>query len=146
MKKLLAGISLLGFAALASAQSITFEQTTLDYGTIKKGSDGNRTFVVKNTGDKPLIIEKVKPSCGCTTPEWSKEPILPGKTGKIAVHYNTNLVNPFQKLIEVYSNDPKNSRSVIYIKGTVVDDGTKAVEMKAKPAVAAEKLSKKAVK
>ena len=119
MKKIFAGLLIMGTAAFASAQTITFNETTLDYGTVKTNADGNRMFVVKNTGDKPLIISKVQPQCGCTTPEWSTDPIMPGKTGKIKVHYNTALNGPFQKLIEVYSNDPANGRSVIFIKGTV---------------------------
>lgn len=119
MKKIFAGIALMGTFAIASAQTITFKETTIDYGTIKTNADGNKVFTVKNTGDKPLIISKVQPQCGCTTPEWSQEPIMPGKTGKIKVHYNTALTGNFQKLIEVYSNDPANSRSVIFIKGNV---------------------------
>lgn len=119
MKKLFAGMLMLGTVALASAQTITFDKTTIEYGTVKFGSDGHRFFTVKNTGDKPLIISKVQASCGCTTPEWSQEPILPGKSSQIKVGYNTELVGDFQKLIEVYSNDPKNGRSVVFIKGKV---------------------------
>lgn len=130
MKKLLAGFAILGTVAFASAQTISFDNTVLDYGTIKPGSDGNRVFVVKNTGDKPLIISNVKPSCGCTTPDWSKEPILPGKTGQIKVHYNTT-PGPFQKMIEVFTNDPVNSRSVIHIKGNVDTNAADAVAVKA---------------
>ncbi len=119
MKKVLAGMFMLGTVAFASAQTITFDNTTVDYGKIKPAADGNRVFTVKNVGDKPLIISRVQPSCGCTSPEFSQDPILPGKTGKIKIHYDTNRVGEFQKLIEVYSNDPVNSRSVIYIKGNV---------------------------
>ncbi len=119
MKKLFAGMLLLGTVAFASAQTITFNTVNLDYGTVKPNSDGNRTFIVKNTGDKPLVISRVQPSCGCTTPDWSKEPIMPGKTGEIKVHYNTGGLGEFQKSIDVYSNDPVNGRSVIFIKGKV---------------------------
>lgn len=119
MKKLIAGIALFGTFALASAQTITFDRTTYDYGTIKPSSDGTRFFTVKNTGDKPLVISNVKPSCGCTTPEFSTDPIMPGKSAKIKVGYNTALNGGFNKMIEVFSNDPVNSRSVIYIKGNV---------------------------
>ena len=104
MKKLFAGFALLGTIAFASAQTITFDQTTLDYGTVKPGADGHRVFTIKNTGDKPLIISNVQPSCGCTTPEWSKEPIMPGKTGAIKVHYDTNRQGNFLKIIEVFSH------------------------------------------
>ena len=122
MKNILAGLLLTASFAMASAQTISFNETTHDYGTIAKGADGNTFFTVTNAGDKPLIISKVQPSCGCTTPEWSQDPIMPGKSAKIKVGYNTQLVNPFQKLIEVYSNDPKNSRSVLYIKGVITPD------------------------
>ncbi|MFZ4930041.1 MULTISPECIES: DUF1573 domain-containing protein [unclassified Chryseobacterium] len=119
MKKLIAGIALFGTFALASAQTITFDKTTFDYGTIKPSSDGTRFFTVTNSGDKPLIISNVKPSCGCTTPEFSQDPIMPGKSAKIKVGYNTSIPGGFNKMIEVFSNDPANSRSVIYIKGNV---------------------------
>lgn len=119
MKKLFAAFAIVGFAAVASAQTISFDKTTYEYGTVKTGSDGHRFFTVKNTGDKPLILSDVKASCGCTTPEWSKDPIMPGKTAQIKVGYNTAINGPFQKLIEVFSNDPVNSRSVLNIKGTV---------------------------
>jgi len=121
MKKILAGLFMTGALAFASAQTISFDKTTFDYGNVKAGADGHRFFTVKNTGDKPLIISEVKPSCGCTTPEWSKDPILPGKTAQIKVGYNTGIKGAFNKLIEVYSNDPANNRSVLYIKGTVED-------------------------
>ena len=119
MKKFFAGFALLGTIAFASAQTITFDKTTWDYGTVKTGAEGHRIFTVKNTGDKPLIISNVKASCGCTTPEWSQEPIMPGKSAQIKVGYNTAINGDFQKMIEVFSNDPANSRSVIYIKGKV---------------------------
>lgn len=128
MKKIFAGLFILGFGTLATAQTITFDTTTLDYGTITKGSDGNREFIVTNTGNKPLIISKVQPGCGCTTPNWTKEPIAPGKSGKIKVHYDTGLVNPFRKIIEVYSNDPNNSRAVVYIQGNIVDKATSTTQ------------------
>ncbi len=119
MKKLFAGMFVLGSFALATAQTISFDKTTIEYGTVKKGSEGHRFFTVKNTGDKPLVISRVQASCGCTTPEWSQDPILPGKSAQIKVGYNTELVGDFQKLIEVYSNDPKNGRAVLHIKGKV---------------------------
>lgn len=133
MKKTLLGmVAVLGFG-LASAQSISFDKTVFDYGKIETGSDGHRYFTVKNTGDKPLILSEVKPSCGCTTPEWSKDPILPGKTAQIKVGYNTNSPGAFSKIIEVFSNDPNNSRTVLTIKGEVAGNGA-ATTMTAQPA------------
>lgn len=133
MKKLFAGLFLTASFAFISAQTISFDKTTYDYGTVKTGADGHRFFTVKNTGDKPLIISKVQASCGCTTPEWSQDPIMPGKTAQLKVGYNTTIAGPFTKIIEVYSNDPENSRSVITIKGTV--DANAAVQAVTAPAV-----------
>jgi len=110
---------------LVSAQKISFDKTTIDYGKIGKYSDGERVFVVTNKGDKPLIITSIKASCGCTTPKWDKKPILPGKTAKIEVGYDTKIQGEFKKLIEVYSNDPENQRSVIWITGVVKDSSEK---------------------
>lgn len=154
MKKIFAGLFLTASFAFASAQTISFDKTTFDYGTVKVGADGHRVFTVKNTGDKPLIISKVQASCGCTTPEWSQDPIMPGKTAQIKVGYNTTIVGPFTKIIEVYSNDTENSRSVINIKGNV-DGAANTATMEAKPMMTAKaetiapapvKSSKKAAK
>ena len=135
MKKILTGLFLTGTLVFAAAQTISFDKTTFDYGTVKSGADGHRFFVVKNTGDKPLIISKVQASCGCTTPEWSQDPIMPGKTAQIKVGYNTTIVGPFTKIIEVYSNDAANNRSTINIKGVIeaptATAAVPATEMKA---------------
>ncbi|KXH85514.1 DUF1573 domain-containing protein [Chryseobacterium kwangjuense] len=146
MKKLIAGIALFGTFALASAQTITFDKTTYDYGVIKPSADGTRFFTVTNTGDKPLILSNVKPSCGCTTPEFSQDPIMPGKSAKIKVGYNTTLNGPFNKMIEVFSNDPANSRSVIYIKGNVDANAPEPKPLTPEEQKAAAKAEKKAAK
>lgn len=146
MKTLFAGIALFGTIALASAQTITFDKTTYEYGAIKPNSDGTRFFNVTNTGDKPLIISNVKPACGCTTPEFSQDPILPGKSAKIKVGYNTAGVGPFNKMIEVFSNDPVNSRSIIYIKGDVNANAPEPKVLTPAEQKAAAKAEKKAAK
>ena len=75
---------------MASAQKkavISAETTSFDFGTIKE-ADGkvSHTFEVSNTGDMPLVITRVIASCGCTTPEWPKEPIAPGKKARSRLH------------------------------------------------------------
>ena len=75
---------------LASAQKkavISAEEVSYNFGAIKE-SDGkvSHTFVVSNTGDMPLVITRVIASCGCTTPEWPKEPVAPGKNAEIKVY------------------------------------------------------------
>jgi hypothetical protein len=97
---------------------IKFEKTVHDYGTIAKGSDGTCEFVFTNEGKTPLILNNVAASCGCTVPEWTREPVQPGKTGTIKVKYNTAIVSAFAKTITVSSN-AKNSPVMLTIKGTV---------------------------
>jgi hypothetical protein len=99
-------VGLLGFGLTAqeTEAKIEFKTETIDYGVIEKGSDGIRVFEFTNTGNAPLIISKVSSSCGCTIPNWSKDPVLPGKTGEIQVKYDTNRVNPIRKAITVISN------------------------------------------
>lgn len=106
----------------ANAAIITFENTVHDYGTIKKGSDGNCIFKFKNTGNEPLVLTNVTTSCGCTIAAWPKEPILPEKTGEIKVNYTkTNTVGTISKQITVTSN-ASNGTIVLSIKGSVIED------------------------
>ncbi len=96
-------------------------EETHDFGTIKEGPVAEYVFEFKNTGKEPLIIQSASASCGCTTPEWPKEPILPGKKGKITVHYNTQgRPGPFTKTVFITSNAVSDKeRYELYIKGTV---------------------------
>jgi hypothetical protein len=99
--------------------SIVFEKTVHDYGTIVQGSDGNCEFKFTNKGKGPLILNDVKTSCGCTVPEWPNAPIPPEKTGVIKVKYDTNRLGVFSKTITVSSN-AKNSLVTITIKGNII--------------------------
>ncbi|HPD95092.1 MAG: DUF1573 domain-containing protein [Bacteroidales bacterium] len=99
---------------------ITFKSTLYDYGTLKE-DDGvaYHDFTFTNTGNSPLIIQRVTSSCGCTTPDWPKEPIAPGKTSEIKVGYNPHgRPGPFTKTITVFSNSETPSL-VLQIKGNV---------------------------
>ena len=98
--------------------SIKFEKIVHDYGTIAQGADGNSEFKFTNKGKSPLILSNVKASCGCTVPEWPKEPIAPGQTGSIKVKYNTATVGAFNKSITVNSN-ALNNTVMLQIKGNV---------------------------
>ena len=92
-----------------------------DFGDIKE-ADGPVTnvFKIKNEGETPLVITKVVASCGCTTPNWTKEPIASGSTGEIKVTYDpTNRPGQFTKTISVYSNG-KTGSYVLSIKGQVI--------------------------
>tara|TARA_X000000950_G_C13827948_1_gene624834 strand:+ start:31 stop:435 length:405 start_codon:yes stop_codon:yes gene_type:complete len=101
-----------------SAQEFKFEKEMINYGKINKGSNGERTFVFTNVGDKPLIIKDIKSSCGCTVPKKPEAPIMPGKKGEIKVSYDTRRVGGFSKSITIFSN-AKNPRKIIRIKGSV---------------------------
>ena len=98
---------------------ISFNEIEHNYGTIQKGGDGNCEFVFTNNGNEPLILSNVRASCGCTVPTWTKEPIMPGKTGTIKVRYNTNNVGGLTKTITVTSNAVNDPRLVLKIKGKV---------------------------
>jgi hypothetical protein len=90
-----------------------------DFGTIEEGTQASFTFDIKNVGDQPLIINNVQPSCGCTTPEWTKEPIAPGSTGKIMATFNSQgRPGAFSKAVTVMNNTSEPTR-VLTIKGFV---------------------------
>ena len=99
---------------------ITFVKTTHDFGKVNE-EIGKATYVYEftNTGDAPVIISNVAVTCGCTVPEWSKEPILPGKKGSVTVSYSTiGRPGPFVKTATVMNNgDP--SSVALQIKGEV---------------------------
>lgn len=66
-----------------------WSETEWDFGTINEGDIVEHTYSFKNTGEAPLIIESAKPSCGCTVPDWTKEPIPVGGTGEIQVKFDS---------------------------------------------------------
>ena len=98
---------------------IDFDTEVIDYGTVIQNSDGERVFKFTNTGDAPLIISKVKTSCGCTVPTYSKEPILPGAQGQLDIKYDTKRLGAFTKTITVTSNAKEGSKK-LKIKGNIV--------------------------
>ena len=104
-----------------NAPDIKFSKLVHDYGTVQKEGDGNCEFEFSNTGKEPLVLSDCRSSCGCTVPQWNREPILPGKKGTIKVHYDTKRVGPINKTITVLSN-AKTSSVVLRIQGNVVDN------------------------
>ena len=121
MKKFLGILALvLGFAFQSNAQgAIKFKSEKHDFGKIVEGTQAAYSFEFTNTGKAPVVISNVQPSCGCTTPVWPKEPILPGQEGKILVTYNTaGRPGTFNKSITITSNADEPSK-IITIRGTV---------------------------
>lgn len=119
MKRILGFLAIILFTTASYAQSgakMELKSDTVDYGTTSKDTDnGLRAFEFTNTGDAPLIIKDVKSSCGCTVPSWPKEPIAPGKSGKIEVKYNMN-PGPIRKTITVQSNAVNHPDGVVALK------------------------------
>lgn len=129
MKKLalMALVAFIGFTVQAQEAKISFNEDTVDYGTIEKNSDGMRVFTFTNTGDAPLIISDVKSSCGCTVPKKPEGPIAPGASSTIEVKYDTNRVGPIRKTITVYSN-ANEPMVALKIKGEVLKDDASVLE------------------
>lgn len=96
-----------------------FEEEVIDYGSIAQNGDGVRTFKFTNRGRAPIVISKVKTTCGCTVPTYPKKAILPGETGTIDIKYATNRVGTFSKSITVISN-ADNGQKKLRIKGNVI--------------------------
>lgn len=97
---------------------MTFETKVMDYGEIEKGADPLRKFTFVNDGTEPLVIKSAKGSCGCTVPDWPKEPILPGEESSIDVRYDTNRIGQFSKSVTLTTN-MGDEKIVLTIKGKV---------------------------
>lgn len=104
---------------------IEFESFEHDFGSIPYKGDGTYAFVFKSKGEEPLVLKNVKPSCGCTIPEWPRDPVKKGEKGTIKVSYNTRITGSFSKSVSVYSNASE-APIVLVIKGKV-EEGTKEV-------------------
>jgi hypothetical protein len=82
-----------------------FEESEFDFGDLRQGEKAEHNFVFKNTGNQPLIIENVLSTCGCTAPEWPKDPVLPGKEGSIKVVFDSSgKIGRQNKIITIRSN------------------------------------------
>ena len=108
-----------------TVDNMAFVNDAHDFGTIPEGPAAAYEFKFKNTGKEPIIIQSVHASCGCTTPSYSKDPVLPGKEGIVKASYNTQgRPAPFTKTITVVSNA---GTKVLTIKGTVEKAPTTSV-------------------
>jgi len=96
-------------AQVSLNKAMNFKYTEHDFGDItENGGEVVYKFEFTNNGSAPIIINNVQAACGCTTPEWSNQPILPGQTGYITAKYNPkNRPGPFSKTITVTANVPE---------------------------------------
>jgi hypothetical protein len=98
---------------------VEFERTTHDFGNVNAGSQAKFEFTFTNKSDKTLEITNVKPSCGCTAPSYSREPVPPGGQGSItAVYTAPSSAQPFSKSITVSTS---HGTFRLNIKGNVVE-------------------------
>lgn len=121
-KTILFSLLLTLMTSLSFAQDgakISVDKDLHNYGTMKQGADGDCFFVIKNEGNQDLLITDAKGSCGCTVPEYSKDPIKPGKTMKMKVHYDTNRIGDFSKSVTITSNAIDTPVKVVQIRGVV---------------------------
>lgn len=104
-------------ASALTAENMAFSEDLHDFGTVTEGENADFDFVFTNTGKEPIIIQRAQPACGCTASDWTKEPILPGKTGYVKASYHTQgRPGPFTKTVTVLSNA---GAKVLTFKGEV---------------------------
>lgn len=106
---LLTVMALTVFAVQAQTEKkgavIEFNEKSIDFGDITQGDKVEHTFEFTNTGDTPLVISNVAVTCGCTAPNWPKNPIAPGSKGELKVVFNsTGKMGKQNSVVRIYSN------------------------------------------
>lgn len=125
MRKLILLMGILGLFSTLSAQvtppaedALQIKETSFDFGKIAQGKPVYHIFEITNTGKTALKLDDVHATCGCTTPEWSRDPIAPGATAQIKVGYNAAAEGNFEKPITITYNANTQSK-ILTIKGIV---------------------------
>jgi len=107
---------------LADAATLVIDNPEFNFGTIKQGEKVEHEFIIKNSGHTNLMIRSVKASCGCTAVQPEKNLILPGESTKMKVIFNSaGKMGTQNKTVTVITNDPKNSKAIFWVKGTVTE-------------------------
>jgi hypothetical protein len=106
----------------AKADMLELKETAHDFGKIPQGRPVTYVFEIVNTGTEPLRLENVQASCGCTTPEWTKDPIAAGAVSQIKVGFNAHAEGRFVKNVTIFYNDKKTK--VLTISGDVYKTAT----------------------
>jgi Protein of unknown function (DUF1573) len=99
--------------ASPKADVLQLKETGYSFGKIPQGRPVIHVFEIVNTGEQPLLLENVQASCGCTTPEWSKEAIAPGATASIKVGYNAYSDGHFNKTVTIFYNNGQTKALII---------------------------------
>ena len=113
-------------AAKVAGPQIQFDEVKYDFTSVVQGGVVDHTFKFKNVGTAPLIISNIGVSCGCTTPEYTKDPVAPGKTGSITAHFNSaGKLGMQNKVLTIDSNSAGGSTTVALV-GEVKEPGAAA--------------------
>ena len=105
-------------SANVTGAEISFEKKTIDYGTLKVGDVRTVEMVYTNVGKKPLLLENVTTNCDCTEVEWSRKPLMPGKSDVIKVTYTAKNPGLISKWVTVMSN-AETDRVILKTSGKV---------------------------
>lgn len=103
------------------AALLEWRKVSHDFGEIVKDVPASAEFELENLGSEPILITRVKGSCGCTATSYDKDPIQPGKSASVKATYNAKATGPFTKTVTVYTN-AQDEPFVLTVKGTVVDE------------------------
>lgn len=115
-------LAVLFYGSIMAQPVIKFEKNIHNFGQFDKKKIQTYEFIFTNTGDEPLVIHQAYGSCGCTVPQFSTEPIQPGKKGTIKVTFNgkSQFNGKFKKSVSVRSN-ASNSLARVYIEGIITE-------------------------
>jgi hypothetical protein len=146
-------LSVTAFAQKKLNDVVKFNTTTVDQGKVKQNAADEVTFTVTNISSEPIVIESATPGCGCTTPNYTKEPIMPGKTGIVTAKYNAANVGTYNKAVTVKFSGVDETQTLM-LTGEVIAGGNEVVQTAvapvaaapATPAATAKATAKKAVK
>ncbi|WP_166922121.1 DUF1573 domain-containing protein [Flavobacterium poyangense] len=103
----------------ATASTIVWKAETIDVGQIPQGTPKVIVYEFKNTGKTAVVITNVQGSCGCTATDYTKEPVLPGKSAKVTATYNAANKGGFTKTVTV-TTSAETTPKVLTLKGTVI--------------------------
>jgi Protein of unknown function (DUF1573) len=99
--------------AIAKTDNLLLKETSYSFGKIPQGRAVMHIFEIVNTGKEPLMLENVQASCGCTTPEWSREAIPPGGSSPLKVGYNAYADGHFNKTVTIFYNNGQTKALII---------------------------------
>ena len=134
-------VALFVFVGVGYAQKgvMKFAKETHDFGKVEQGKPVTHVFEFRNLGTDPVVINDATASCGCTKPSFSREPIMPGKTGTVSATFNAAAAGPFNKSVTVTSN-AEAGQTVLILTGVVA--AQKEAETAASPSQSVKGIKK----